>query len=117
MIIIPVHDMVLFPKVNFYFKKDTYRQWSGAEAEAGAEILFLLQRGEKEIKDCTAEDFYPVGLLAEVAGIDLRQRISQRKRRTEFLNGSVRPCFSSCRATSGAYGSEISCSAGARRKR
>ena len=70
MIIIPVHDMILFPKVNFYFKKEAYKQWSGTEAETGAEILFLLQRGEKEIKDCTAEDFYPVGMLAEVAGID-----------------------------------------------
>lgn len=70
MIIIPVHDMILFPKVNFYFKKDAYRQWSGTEAEAGAEILFLLQRGDKDIKDCTAEDFYPVGMLAEVVGID-----------------------------------------------
>ena len=70
MIVIPVHDMVLFPGVNFYFKKEAYQQWSGAQEITEEEILFLLQRESKDIKEATADDFYPIGFLAHTSGVD-----------------------------------------------
>ena len=70
MTIIPIHDMILLPGISFYFKKEAYYQWQLAEAKAGDELLFLLQKEQKELKDTSAEDFYPIGFSAEVVSID-----------------------------------------------
>ena len=95
MIIIPVHDMVLLPGVSFYFKKDTYRQLNPAEIGAGEEVLFLMMREQKDLKDAVPEDFYPVGILAEIVGIDSEGLVQVRARSrvsvTELhaLNGEI----------------------------
>ncbi|MCI6868795.1 MAG: AAA family ATPase, partial [Lachnospiraceae bacterium] len=70
MTIIPIHDMILLPGISFYFKKEAYYQWKLEEAKAGDELLFLLQKEQKELKDTSAEDFYPIGFSAEVVSID-----------------------------------------------
>ncbi len=80
MIIIPIYDMILLPGVSFYFKKETYYHWSVEEAKPGDDILFLLQRESREIKECTAQDFYPVGLLAELVGIDSEGLVQMKVR-------------------------------------
>ncbi len=80
MIIIPIHDMILLPGVSFYFKKETYSHWSVEEAKPGENILFLLQRESKEIEKCEARDFYPVGLSAELVGIDSEGLVQMKVR-------------------------------------
>ena len=80
MIIIPIHDMILLPGVSVYFKKETYYHWSLEEAKAGDEVLFLLQKEEKDLKLCTAEDFYPIGLIAEFVSIDAEGLVQMKIR-------------------------------------
>lgn len=70
MIVIPVHDMILFPGVHFYFKKEAYQQWSGKQEVTQEEILFLLQREATDVKEAVQESFYPIGFLAQTSGVD-----------------------------------------------
>lgn len=70
MITVPVYDMILLPGVRFYLKKEVYDQWGLEKLELGETALFLLQKEPKELKTCTAQDFYPVGFLAELVEID-----------------------------------------------
>ena len=62
MFTMPVYDMMLLPGVTFYFKKDIFQQMGNQDAKAGDDVLFLMQRTDKDRKDLTPEDFYPVGV-------------------------------------------------------
>ena len=70
MITIPVYDMILLPGVSFYIKKDVLGNWNTEEPEPGAEVLFLLLKQQRETKEITPEDFYPLGFAAKVVEID-----------------------------------------------
>lgn len=80
MVVIPIYDMILLPGVNFYFKKEAYYHWNLEELKPGDEILFALQREQKDLKDCTPEDFYPVGFTAELVGIDSEGLVQMKVR-------------------------------------
>lgn len=49
MFTMPVYDMMLLPGVTFYFKKDIFQQLGNQDAKAGDDVLFLMQRTDKEI--------------------------------------------------------------------
>ena len=49
----PVYDMMLLPGVTFYFKKDIFQQMGNQDAKAGDDVLFLMQRTDKDRKDLT----------------------------------------------------------------
>lgn len=70
MITIPIYDMILLPGVSFYFKKEAYDKWKLEGADPGETALFLMLKEQKEIDQLTAEDFYPLGYVAEVVGTD-----------------------------------------------
>ena len=66
----PVYDMMLLPGVTFYFKKDIFQQMGNQDAKAGDDVLFLMQRTDKDRKDLTPEDFYPVGVSGKLDSVD-----------------------------------------------
>lgn len=70
MITIPIYDMILLPGVTFYFKKDIYDKWKLDEPKKGDKVLFLLLKEQKETEQLTQEDFYSIGLAAEVMNVD-----------------------------------------------
>ena len=66
----PVYVMMLLPGVTFYFKKDIFQQMGNQDAKAGDDVLFLMQRTDKDRKDLTPEDFYPVGVSGKLDSVD-----------------------------------------------
>lgn len=70
MFTMPVYDMMLLPGVTFYFKKDIFQQLGNQDAKAGDDVLFLMQRMDKDRKDLTPEDFYPVGVSGKLDSAD-----------------------------------------------
>ena len=66
----PVYDLMLLPGVTFYFKKDIFQQLGNQDAKAGDDVLFLMQRTDKDRKDLTPEDFYPVGVSGKLDSVD-----------------------------------------------
>ncbi len=70
MFTMPVYDMMLLPGVTFYFKKDIFQQMGNQDAKAGDDVLFLMQRTDKDRKDLTPEDFYPVGISGKLDSAD-----------------------------------------------
>ncbi len=70
MITIPVYDIILFPGVSFYFRREIYEKWNLKDAEKGQQILFLLMRTQKDPTDLQPEDYYTLGFSAVVEDID-----------------------------------------------
>ena len=70
MFTMPVYDIMLLPGVTFYFKKDIFQQMGNQDAKAGDDVLFLMQRTDKDRKDLTPEDFYPVGVSGKLDSVD-----------------------------------------------
>ena len=70
MFTMPVYDMMLLPGVTFYFKKDIFQQMGNQDAKAGDDVLFLMQRTDKDRKELTPEDFYPVGVSGKLDSVD-----------------------------------------------
>lgn len=68
--IVPIHNMILMPGVNFYFRQENGRQWDIEKMEKGEQLLFLLLREQKEISESSQEDYYPIGFTAEFTGVD-----------------------------------------------
>ena len=51
MFTMPVYDMMLLPGVTFYFKNDIFQQMGSQDAKTGDDVLFLMQRSDKDRKD------------------------------------------------------------------
>ena len=78
MFTMPVYDMMLLPGVTFYFKNDIFQQMGSQDAKAGDDVLFLMQRSDKDRKDLTAEDFYPIGISGKLDSQDSEGNIRIR---------------------------------------
>lgn len=78
MITIPVYDMILLPGVSFYFKKELYDKWQAESLEQEKDVMFLLMKNQKNPEEIRDEDFYPMGLVAEVVGIDTEGLVQLR---------------------------------------
>lgn len=87
MIIIPIYDMILLPGVSFYFQKEAYEKWNLGQAETGEDVLFLLLRHQKDLRQSEAGDYYPVGFAAEYVGTDSEGLVQMKVReRVEVHN-------------------------------
>lgn len=80
MIIIPIYNMILLPGVSFYFQKEAYERWNISQAAEGEDVLFLLLREQKDLRQTTAEDYYPVGFSAEYVGTDSEGLVQMKVR-------------------------------------
>ena len=80
MIVIPVYNMILLPEITFYFKKDLFESLNLTGVEPGEDVLFVMQKEEKERAELTADDFYPVGVSGVVEKPDEEGNICIRVR-------------------------------------
>ena len=58
------------PDVTYYFQNDYIEKYMQGEPAEGAEVLFLLMKNEKRLRDMLPEDFWPVGVTGTVTEID-----------------------------------------------
>ena len=70
MITVPIYDMIILPEVTYYFKGEVFKEMDIPAVKAGDTLLFLMQKEEKSRKEMTAEDFFPLGVAAEIEAID-----------------------------------------------
>lgn len=76
MIIVPIYDMMILPGVTFYFKSEILQRPDITEIKKDEDILFIVQKSDKERGAMTADDFYPVGISGKVDNIDSEGNIS-----------------------------------------
>ena len=60
MIIVPYYDLLALPDVTCYLQAEQLKNMAAetAQTDGESEVLFLMMREQKEIKELTAEDFY-----------------------------------------------------------
>ena len=78
MIIIPVHNSVILPDVNLYFKKETYQTLAGKPAEKDERLLLVITKVQEDRETMDAESFYPIGVLAQVKDPDRNEHVVVR---------------------------------------
>lgn len=78
MITVPIYDMIILPEVTYYFKGEVFKEMDIPAVKAGDTLLFLMQKEEKSRKEMTAEDFFPLGVAAEIEAIDKEGNVSVR---------------------------------------
>lgn len=82
MIAVPVYDMLMLPGLTFYFKEEACQELGIDEIEKEEQVVFLLQKEEKQREDMTPEDFYPIGVSGIAEAIDdngdVKIKIEQR---------------------------------------
>lgn len=76
MIVIPIYDMTILPGVTFFFKSEVLQNSADPAVKAEEDVLFLIQKSDKEREELTSEDFYPVGVAGRVESIDSEGNIS-----------------------------------------
>lgn len=69
MFIQPIYNILLFPDVTYFFKKDFFADRS-EYLKDDADVLFILLKSDTENGDFTPDNFYPVGLSAKIENIN-----------------------------------------------
>lgn len=80
MIIIPIYDLFMLPAVTFFFKKDILPENYITSEHTGEDILFLMQKTDKERENLTPEDFFTVGIIGKIDNIDEEGNVRIRTR-------------------------------------
>lgn len=78
MITVPIYDMIILPGVTYYFKGEVLQEADTRELKSGEDIVFLIQREEKNRTEWTADDFYPIGIAGTVESVDNEGNINIR---------------------------------------
>lgn len=78
MITVPIYDMIILPGVTYYFKGEVFHEMNIQELKAGDDIIFLMLKEDKNMKDLKAEDIYPIGVAGKVEAIDNEGNINVR---------------------------------------
>ena len=78
MIMIPAYDLLVLPGTRIYFKKEYFRELAQKEPEQGDDIIFLLLKQQKERREITEEDIYPVGVTGIVEDVEREDAIGVR---------------------------------------
>ncbi len=78
MIVLPTYDMLLLPGVNFYFKRDVIASMAAGDFPDGEDVLFLIQKENKQKPELAPEDFYEKGLIGKVQNTDDEGNVSIR---------------------------------------
>ena len=78
MIMIPAYDLLVLPGTRIYFKKEYFRELAQKEPEQGDDIIFILLKQQKERREITEEDIYPVGVTGIVEDVEREDAIGVR---------------------------------------
>ena len=87
MITIPFYGLVVLPGVTFYFKKEFFEELNGElMPEEGEEVLFVMMKQDKDRKNLAKEDFYPIGVLGRISGVDSEQNVGVDARKKQTMS-------------------------------
>ena len=78
MIMIPAYDLLVLPGTRIYFKKEYFRELAQKEPEQGDDIIFILLKQQRERREITEEDIYPVGVTGIVEDVEREDAIGVR---------------------------------------
>lgn len=78
MTIIPFYNLIVLPRVTYYFQEDYYKELAKKDPEAGEQVLFLMLRENRQRAEIKAEDFYPIGVLGEIETVDNEGNVGLR---------------------------------------
>lgn len=82
MLLVPIHDMMMLPGVSFNFKREIFEKLGYNDVKEGDDVLFLMLKEDKERRNMTPDDFYPIGISGKVDTIDeegsIRVRTGER---------------------------------------
>ena len=70
MTIIPFYNLIVLPRVTYYFQEDYYKELAKKDAKAGEQVLFLMLRENRQRAEIKSDDFYPIGVLGEIETVD-----------------------------------------------
>lgn len=70
MTIIPFYNLIVLPRVTYYFQEDYYKELAKKDAVVGEQVLFLMLQENRQRAEIEAEDFYPIGVLGEIETVD-----------------------------------------------
>ena len=78
MTIIPFYNLIVLPRVTYYFQEDYYKELAKKDPEEGEQVLFLMLRENRQRAEIKAEDFYPIGVLGEIETVDTDGNVGLR---------------------------------------
>ena len=76
MITVPIYDMIILPRVTYYFKGEVFHELNIQELKAGDDIIFLMLKEDKNMADLREEDIYPIGVAGKVEAVDNERNIN-----------------------------------------
>lgn len=87
MIVVPMHDLVILPGVTAYFRKDIFQRMNVSSVQVGDDVIFPLLKADKEPKDISSEDVYPIGISGTIEAIDSEGNISVKLKERVEVSG------------------------------
>lgn len=78
MITVPFYNIIVVPGVVLYFQSAYFQELTRQKAKEKEKILFLMLKEDKKREEMAAEDFYPIGIVGVVEGIDKEGNIGVR---------------------------------------
>ena len=91
MTIIPFYNLILLPRVTYYFQEEYFKELAKKDAQVGEEVLFLMLRENRQRAEIVPDDFYPIGVLGTIETVDEEGNVG--------LRASTRVCTTSIKVT------------------
>lgn len=91
MTIIPFYNLIILPRVTYYFQEEYFKELAKKDAQVGEEVLFLMLRENKQRAEIVPDDFYPIGVLGTIETVDEEGNVG--------LRASTRVCATSIKVT------------------
>ena len=70
MIVIPYYDLLALPDVTCYIQAEQLKTMAVELTDGDSDVVFLMMREQKETKELTAEDFYPIATSGRIEHTD-----------------------------------------------
>lgn len=78
MITVPFYNIIVVPDVVLYFQSNYFQELARQKAEPEEKIMFLMLKEDKKREEMTPEDFFPIGVVGVVEGIDKEGNVGIR---------------------------------------
>ena len=91
MTIIPFYNLIILPRVTYYFQEEYFKELAKKDAQVGEEVLFLMLRENRQRAEIVPDDFYPIGVLGTIETVDEEGNVG--------LRASTRVCATSIKVT------------------
>lgn len=70
MTVVPIYNMIVAPNARTFLQTDVYRNVTGKDPQENERIMLVLSRKQDKLSRMTQDDFYPIGVSAEITEIN-----------------------------------------------